>query len=93
MHEIREVNKMEKEVKKNIRQLSAGLALLGFLSPLILILALLYIKVDINNGTIDVIVTKRIKGVFGKMFNFNLTDVSCHYMGKMVLDKKVIERV
>lgn len=52
-----------------------------------------YIKVDINNGTIDVIVTKRIKGIFGKMFNFNLTDVSCHYMGKMVLDKKVIERV
>ena len=56
----------------------------------LLIITLIY---DVGNAIYEKNSTKRIKGVFGKMFNFNLTDVSCHYMGKMVLDKKVIERV
>lgn len=39
---------MEKAVNNNIKPLSAQLALFGFFLPLILILALLYIKVDIK---------------------------------------------
>ncbi len=48
--------------------------------------------VIINNG-VDISLKKDINGVFGKIFNFNLTFIRSEYSGKIVDDKKIIERV
>lgn len=48
--------------------------------------------VIINNG-VDISLQKDINGVFGKIFNFNLTFIRSEYSGKIVDDKKIIERV
>ena len=46
-----------------------------------------------NDNSVDISLKKNIKGVFGKMFNFNLTFVKSEYNGKIVNGKKKIERV
>lgn len=48
--------------------------------------------VIINNG-VDISLQKDINGVFGKIFNFNLTFIRSEYSGKIIDDKKIIERV
>lgn len=48
--------------------------------------------VIINNG-VDISLQKDINGVFGKIFNFNLTFIRSEYSGRIVDDKKIIERV
>lgn len=52
-----------------------------------------YVSVNIDNNVIDVILKKNIKGIVGKIFNFNLTHVSTHYRGYMDNMEKIIERV
>ena len=51
------------------------------------------ISIMIIDNSVDISLKKNIKGVFGKMFNFNLTFVKSEYNGKIVNGKKKIERV
>ena len=48
------------------------------------------ISIMIIDNSVDISLKKNIKGVFGKMFNFNLTFVKCEYNGKIVNGKKKI---
>ena len=51
------------------------------------------ISIMIIDNSVDISLKKNIKGVCGKMFNFNLTFVKSEYNGKIVNGKKKIERV
>lgn len=51
------------------------------------------ISIMIIDNSVDISLKKNIKGVFGKMFNLNLTFVKSEYNGKIVNGKKKIERV
>lgn len=51
------------------------------------------ISIMIIDNSVDISLKKNIKGVLGKMFNFNLTFVKSEYNGKIVNGKKKIERV
>lgn len=51
------------------------------------------ISIMIIDNSVDISLKKNINGVFGKMFNFNLTFVKSEYNGKIVNGKKKIERV
>lgn len=51
------------------------------------------ISIMIIDNSVDISLKKNIKGVFVKMFNFNLTFVKSEYNGKIVSGKKKIERV
>lgn len=51
------------------------------------------ISIMIIDNSVDISLKKNIKGVFWKMFNFNLTFVKSEYNGKIVNGKKKIERV
>lgn len=51
-----------------------------------------YVSADINNNEIDVKISKKIKGVIGTMFGFDLVEVSSHYNGKIINGEKRIER-
>lgn len=51
------------------------------------------ISIMIIDNSVDISLKKNIKGVFGNMFNFNLTFVKSEYNGKIVNGKKKIERV
>ena len=51
------------------------------------------ISIMIIDNSVDISLKKNIKGVFGEMFNFNLTFVKSEYNGKIVNGKKKIERV
>lgn len=52
-------------------------------------------KVDvlIENDTITIKLSKKVKGIIGKVFNFDLIEVNSEYVGKFDSDKKIIERV
>ena len=52
-----------------------------------------YISVVIENGVIEVKLTKNIMGVIGKMFGFDLIEANSHYEGKIIDGKKKIERI
>lgn len=49
-----------------------------------------YIDVIVNDNEI---VVKASKKVIGKMFHFELTTINCNYKGKLIDDKKEIERI
>lgn len=51
------------------------------------------ISVLIENGKIEIKLTKDVKGIIGKMFNFDLITVVSEYHGEIINDKKVIERI
>ena len=51
------------------------------------------ISVLIENGEIEIKLTKDVKGIIGKMFNFDLITVVSEYHGEIINDKKVIERI
>ena len=50
-----------------------------------------YIDVIVNDNEIIVKTSKKIKGIIGKMFHFELTTITCK--GKLIDDKKEIERI
>ena len=50
------------------------------------------ISVLIENGEIEIKLTKDVKGIIGKMFNFDLITVVSEYHGEIINGKKVIER-
>ena len=47
----------------------------------------------IENGEIEIKLTKDVKGIIGKMFNFDLITVVSEYHGEIINGKKVIERI
>ena len=49
------------------------------------------ISVDIENNVVDVIIYKKVDGVFGKMFNLDIYGVMVHYVGD--IDSGNINRV
>lgn len=51
------------------------------------------ISIMIINNSVDITLEKDIKGVFGKIFDFNLTSVRSEYKGEMIDNKTKIERV
>ena len=51
------------------------------------------ISVIIKDGVVDIELDKNIKGVFGKIVNFNLVEVKSKYRGTIVNGKKNIERI
>ena len=51
------------------------------------------ISVLIENGEIEIKLTKDVKGIIGKMFNFDLITVVSEYHGEIINGKKVIERI
>lgn len=51
------------------------------------------ISVLIENGKIEIKLTKDVKGIIGKMFNFDLITVVSEYHGEIINGKKVIERI
>lgn len=52
-----------------------------------------YIDVIVNDNEIVVKASKKVKGIIGKMFHFELTTINCNYKGKLIDDKKEIERI
>lgn len=52
-----------------------------------------YIDVIVNDNEIIVKASKKVKGIIGKMFLFELTTINCNYKGKLIDDKKEIERI
>ena len=51
------------------------------------------ISINIDNSVINIKLTKKIKGVIGKMFGFNLITASCEYKGYILDNNKKIEKV
>ena len=51
------------------------------------------ISVLIENGKIEIKLTKDVKGIIGKMFNFDLITVVSEYHGEIINGKKVIARI
>lgn len=51
------------------------------------------ISIMIINNSVDITLEKDIKGVFGKIFDFNLTSVRSEYKGEMIDNKTKMERV
>ena len=51
------------------------------------------ISVDIKNNYIEVILEKKVTGIIGNMFGFDLKKVKAHYTGSIIDNVKKIERV
>lgn len=51
------------------------------------------IKVIINNDKVNISLSKDIKGVFGRMFDFNLITAYSEYVGYIDNGNKIIEKV
>jgi len=52
-----------------------------------------YISVVIEDNRIEIILSKEIKGIIGKMFGFNLIEANSHYEGIIMNNNKKIERI
>ena len=52
-----------------------------------------YIYVTIEENQIEIKMEKDAKSIIGKMFNFNLVKIICHYEGKIINNQKEIERI
>ena len=52
-----------------------------------------YIYVTIEENQIEIKMEKDAKSIIGKMFNFNLVKIISHYEGKIINNKKEIERI
>ncbi len=51
------------------------------------------IYVIIEDNQIEIKIEKDVKSIIGKMFNFNLVEIKSYYKGKIINDKKEIERI
>lgn len=51
------------------------------------------IYVTIEDNQIEIKIEKDVKSIIGKMFNFNLVEIKSYYKGKIINDKKEIERI
>lgn len=51
------------------------------------------ISIMIIDNSVTIALEKDIRGVFGKLFGFNLTSVRSEYSGNIVLGEKRIERI
>lgn len=51
------------------------------------------ITIMMIDNSVTIALTKDIKGVFGKMFGFNLTSVRSEYRGNIIQGDKKIERI
>lgn len=51
------------------------------------------ITIMMIDNSVTIALTKDIKGVFGKMFGFNLTSVRSEYRGNIIQGEKKIERI
>lgn len=51
------------------------------------------ITIMMIDNSITIALTKDIKGIFGKMFGFNLTSVKSEYKGNIIQGEKKIERI
>ena len=51
------------------------------------------VEVLINNNEIEIKASKKIRGILGKMFNFDLIYVNCYYKGSIIDGEKKIERI
>ena len=51
-----------------------------------------YISVVIEDNRVEIILSKEIKGIIGKMFGFNLIETNSHYEGTIIDGNKKIER-
>lgn len=51
------------------------------------------ITIMMIDNSVTITLTKDIKGVFGKMFGFNLTSVRSEYRGNIIQGEKKIERI
>lgn len=49
--------------------------------------------VTIEDNQIEIKIEKEVKGIIGKLFNFNLVEIKSYYKGKIINDKKEIERI
>lgn len=52
-----------------------------------------YISVFNSENSIEIKLSKNIKGIMGKMFGFNLIEANTYYEGKIVNNEKKIERI
>ena len=52
-----------------------------------------FMSLDIDAGVIEVILKKKISGVIGGIFGFDLVEVNSSYKGQIVDGKKIIERI
>ena len=48
-----------------------------------------YIDVIVNDNEIVVKASKKVKGIIGKMFHFELTTINCNYKGKLIEGKVI----
>lgn len=51
------------------------------------------ITIMMIDNSVTIALTKDIKGIFGKMFGFNLTSVKSEYKGNIIQGEKKIERI
>lgn len=51
------------------------------------------ITITMIDNSVTIALSKDIKGVFGKMFGFNLTSVRSEYRGNIIQGEKKIERI
>ena len=51
------------------------------------------ISVIIENNVINIKISKNIRGIIGKMFDFDLIEARSEYTGKLTSDGKKIERI
>lgn len=52
-----------------------------------------YISIIVDNESIEIKLSKSIKGVIGRMFGFDLVEVNCYYVGNLINGEKRIERI
>ena len=52
-----------------------------------------YVSVNIDDKKIEIILSKDIRGIVGKMFGFDLIRANSQYEGTMINDVKKIERI
>lgn len=52
-----------------------------------------YISVNVDYNEIEIVLKKKVRGVVGRLFGFDLIEVNTHYKGTMIDDVKKIEKV
>lgn len=52
-----------------------------------------FMSLDIDDGVIEIILKKKISGIIGGLFGFDLVEVNVHYEGKIIDGEKRIERI
>lgn len=52
-----------------------------------------FMSLDIENNAIKIILKKKISGIIGGLFGFDLVEVNSHYEGKIIDGEKRIERL